>query len=439
MISINLRDAYFSAMGGKINVVPATLSNIPEEQSLELRSSTETYEKGVNVKCLKVLEIDLRDLPGEPIFEFFVDGTESTWVIAQYEMPGLPPLPIIMGYAMAAACNRKADIKIRCECCALVFPHTALANYLTNYLKKQSLPDPRNMLQSLDSSGDFYNKCKQRTLLSIPVPVFFIDSARSFEKTENQRSEPELFPNDLFALGKVRRVALDRIKAVRRSLEVGIVKELRSTKDNEWILVDGPLQRMLFSMYGRLTDKNLTYLDSGDPRAFDFYKRVVGLVKEVRKIPADPSIADVFKYDSTSGKVKVPIYRIRDVYDNFKHLVCAYLLLRPELLEREYIAISPTAGLVRVDIPIPSIVDDYNPNWTGEDFIHEKINEKDVQERLEQIVASILALRYPLPETLSIHEKLTELYIIHQLENKMKALGLDKDRLRSIAHQLGIF
>ena len=400
---------YFNKIG---RFVRTPVVGIPEEESEELEASIDIIKTSSTL--VDVLEIDLKHIEENCInFDFFIDGVERTHVISQITIPNNPPIPVVASHVVSGALGIQKDLRDYIECCLLIFPHQAVMEFLN--LHGISIPLPQ-----LDYSGDFFTKCRQYSLV-YSKPTFFIDSSWKLEK----RGERSINKEDLPALGKIRRIALARVDVVRRSLELGEVSHIRSINPNSWILYDGPLVRPMFLAYGRLAKNNLEYLTTTERRTFNFLKRIIGVVKEVRRIPTE-RIYEAFDYDASRKIIKVPLYRI---YDNdHAHLVHAFMMLRPELFEIEPVAISPTAGLIRVDIPIPAILEEYDPEWFQfSPNIDNKIRRNI--DKVEAIIKGILKLRYPLPETSSIHRILTELYHIHVVESYLKNVLLPSNDL----------
>ena len=89
---------------------------------------------------------------------------------------------------------------------------------------------------------------------------------------------------------------------------------------------------------------------------------------------------------------------------------------------------SVTGGLVRVDIPIPAIVD-YNPEWNTPNFQID-INAGSIHHRLEAILQGIIAERLPLPTISRPHRLLTELYPINEAERLLKSRLRSHEELR---------
>jgi len=366
---------------------------------------------------------------------FYVDGTQRTAPVGQARLRGLPPIPIFATHIIAGAGEpRNGEIMptLIKEMLVLLFPHDAVKEA---YGRPLPLPD-ESEIPRLDASGDFFNKQPGRVRIN-HVPVFFCDTTYTFHQIAGQeRPRKRLTKYDLPAVGRVRQAALNAVAGIRRALEVGVIWELRKRYPKALILNDGPLARMMMRMYARLASEELEGASGPrpDPKiCFQLLRRVIGLVKRVTIVP-ERGLEEAY------APFKVPIFRLRrpmrgeeqesereDGRRPFDGILSAYLILRPELLDSIPLVISPSGGLIRLDIPIATLLDDYNEQWMDMSL--------DIRpggrhhEFLKRILAGVFAERFPLPGTKNVHRMLTELAGTDMIERLLRARLLPKEAI----------
>jgi len=395
-----------------------------EEIAPDLGVTTETRLASL----LGVIDINLLDLEPREMARFFVDGVQRSAIIQELRIVS-PPVPLVASHIVVGAFERGSNGKIRPviirEALLVLFPRIALMQALGSSLRSQlSSPPP---LPVLDSRGDFYVKVCQ-SQLGRNVNMFFVDPSLTFEKSPRV----SIRPSELAAIGKVRRIMLDRVTHVMRTLEVGIVSELRQKYPKDLVLLDGPLVRMMFLIYARLADTRLEYLvDLTDARkSYEFLSKVIGIVKEVRRVPQN-GLKHAFNV--TNVRQHIPIFRFTDpkIERDFRHLLSCFMWLRPELSKHMPLVGSVTGGLVRIDVPIPAVTD-YDPAWIDSSFQVNINPGSSTYTRLEAILRGIIIDRLPLPPTSRVHRLLTELYPISEAERFLKSRLLTHEELRLI-------
>jgi len=291
--------------------------------------------------------------------------------------------------------------------------------------KDQNIPPPSELTQllslpKLDNSGNFYPKVSNPTLLFRDIPYFICDTSLTFQGRQHKEG-----PEGIKAAGVVRRWARDMLREILRSLELGVVWELRQRYPDELILVDGPLAYMMFLMYGRLAANNLSWLYNDPRRTYDFLTGVLGVVKVVEDIPQNLNI------QPNSSQITVSIHKFKTQEKGY-HMVSGYVYLRPELAFSYPITASATSGLIRVDIPLPLIMDQYDPSWLSPDYT--QFN----RSKLRDILIEVLALRTPIPSLKQSHRAFTELLPIYETENYLKSLLLSPGDLRFQVYSINI-
>jgi hypothetical protein len=211
---------------------------------------------------------------------------------------------------------------------------------------------------------------------------------------------------------------MSALSVILRALEVGLVGKIRAQLRDEFIVFDGPLVRDMFLMYGKLADKNLSgIVNLSDPsKTFNFLQKVVGIIKRVVVIPEDAHFQDVFK---NNDYFYIPVYHklvVDEKIGGEPHILSCFVYLRPEIAL--VIPSHPYEGLIRIDIPLPAILDKYEPDWHTKSSLI--LSSQEIN-RLEDIVKSLLSLRKPLPHTGERHKIFSELYPINRIEAYLKS------------------
>jgi hypothetical protein len=377
----------------------------------------EEERKATFGELLATIKIRKDSLDLDPKFRYFVDGVPRLATIGFLDL-GIK-IPVIASNIAVGACEVKNGKVVPCRDftlfgTVLLLPETAVRTRLPNF----RLPLGRG--SRLDHRGDFINKVR------IGVPSNPLGDLLLCDTTFDFQRKQKVDAQALAAPGYVHSRALSALKGILRALEVGLVGRIRSARD-EFVVLDGPLARDMFLMYGRLADSRLRGIDRiADPsKTFDFLRRVVGVVKRVIVVPGDQSFQSVFQNDEFFN---IPVYR-HLVVDPKKggetHLLCCFIYLRPEITR--VMPGYPGEGLIRVDIPIPSIMDRYEPDW----HIKRSLTLSDqAKSRLEDVLRSLLALRKPLPCTTERHKIFSELYPIDRVEAFLKSRLLSYSELR---------
>ncbi|MEM2321561.1 MAG: hypothetical protein QXS79_06775 [Candidatus Bathyarchaeia archaeon] len=393
-----------------LGATPALQVPALEEQEEEPTVSLETKD------TLHVCDVDIDIINREATYpRFFVDGVERIAVTHYVNIPGYPRIPVVGAHIIVGAGEfRDGNIIFHAcrEAFIIIFPYQTI----TSVLKVTGAPVPHIVPQSfmsiLDSTGGFYDKVRQRSL-GHPMPTFFCDSTLDFQ------GKVSISESDLIASGKVVNVARNRVDGIRRALELGLAVEIRNRTD-EYVAVDGPLADKPFLMYGRLASDSIKR-DLGDlRRKFDLLKRLIGLVKSVEIVP-QKGLASVFQRN-----FRVTIHKFKDSDIGWHFLAC-FTILRPELTSLLRGAPQATGGLVRVDVPLPAVMDSYDPSWHDVNYM--TINRRE----LERLLRGVLRLRVPIPHDASSYRFLTEVYPIHEVENYLHARLMSKDMIRAYA------
>ena len=321
------------------------------------------------------------------------------------------------------------------ELLVLLFPHDAVMEKTG-----MNIPLPGD-LAVLDNSGDFCGKLSRPDLATIridDIPLFFCDTTWTFRRDKARR----LSYGMLAAVGKTRAAAMSAVDGIRRALEVGVIWELRKRHRDDLILNDGPLARMMFSMYARLAFRELEGVSEGDPEdCFELLRKVVGLVKDVTIVPvehldkADVRHIPVFRLKRPIKGEGEPEERER-IRAPFEGVLSCFCLLRPELVGLVPRVASKTGGLVRIDVPIAAILDRYDEGWMSWDFGVDLSRGSDMRERLERILAGIVIERLPFPGTGDPHRILVELAATEITERLLKSALLPKEVVRAQMREL---
>ena len=388
---------------------------------------------------LGVIEMDLSELEPRDSPRFFVDGVQRSAIVEELYI-SIPPTPVVASHIAVGAFTHEANkVKpvITRDVLLILLPRSTLMQLPNAPSELSNVPIPM-----FDNTGNFYVKACQSQLRE-GVNVFLVDSSLTFQRNVRVTIQE----SELAAVGKIRQTALNRINAVRRALEFGIVSELRKRYPDDLIVVDGPLARMMFLIYARLADTRLEYLeDLADVRrSYEFLSRIVGIVKVVKQVPQS-GLEHAFDIKDTV--VNVPVFRFTDssqirdeesgrassVEEEFRHLICCFVWLRPELREHIPVTGSITGGLVRIDIPIPAIID-YDPQWASPGFQID-ISDGRIRARIEQILRGILAERLPLPPLSRVHKMFTELYTISEAERLLRSNLLTPEDMRLIIRKI---
>lgn len=391
-----------------------------EEEAPDLRVARGAPEHTMD---LGIEDISSRDLDlAKGKIRFFVDGVQRSVAVFEIPCQNSSPVNLIAAHVAVGATEpvgRKLRPAIVRQAIVIFLPIQAMIDMYRN----QGASPPSELTQllnlpKLDNSGDFYTKVSNP--ISKDIPYFVCDTSYTFQGRQHREGF-----DGIKAAGVVRRWARDMLREILRSLELGLVWELRQKYPDELILVDGPLAYMMFLMYGRLATNSLSWLYTDPRRTYDFLKYILGVVKVVEDIPQNLSV------QPDPNQITVSIHKFTAQEKGY-HMVSGYVYLRPELASSYPITASATSGLVRIDIPLPSIMDQYDPNWLSPDYT--QFN----RSKLREILIEVLALRTPIPSLKQSHRAFTELLPIYETENYLKSLLLSPGDLRFRVYSINV-
>jgi len=416
---------YLNRIGAR--EVPSLL--LPEEHAPDLSTASSSRPADL------VHSLDLSDLAsfgfpsGDRGFRFFIDGVQRTIMlrILDIELPGRTILQVpIHGVHLVAGAMQRCG--------------STLQPYLVRSVRVLLLPF--YALREIDSVrfAEAPGVELDPDVIDFIYPMLisgtsvFSDTAVPLERVRRSR----LSSSDLLRVGELRRRALNRAKVLLRILELGLLEEVRTTTDGD-ILVDG-LVGPMFKYYGSIVSqglKDVSSLDKSENAAsnFDFLSGIVGAVKNVMIIPQE-GLSVVLD----PSRVRIPVFRFSDVLradesasvddEVYKAVFCAFVRLRPEVPGLW----SPIAGLTRLDIPAPAVLD--SGQRARENWVDEVVNREGQLtllsseiDKLQEIVGAYLSLRWPLPGMFG-GRAYTELYAIAETERWLRSQFLHPYELR---------
>lgn len=401
--------------------------------------------------------IEVSDLDRIPRRLIFVDGAMRFRVVGTIDVSGVQ-VPLAFAHIIAGAMRleggellplKKRDLKV------VMFPFDAAGRSMRQ--GGVLPPDVKPIEHKTDAEfkgildeSDF-NKGK----------AIFSDTTYTLGKYRSQGDQYErrvlIDRSDLVASGKVISVAKNRAKEIMRTLELALVLELtKSIGDEHLVIVDGPIAP-LFKYVG-LIDPRLRVIFSGlnDKKnasdAYDILKKMIGVVKKIVKIPnqlADDMQSFSLQHGFDYASAKAYVYLWTSVVESgvegkeddtvYTYVLSAFLRLRKELIYENYPVFSPTAGLVRLDVPLPVIIDDKKAwvDWIvryhsfvdvqegGVDKTKQLLHNDDVRSKLAEIINIVYTMRYPIPSS-SPYRNLVELYPIREVEDWLRSQLLSK-------------
>lgn len=407
--------------------VPSLL--LPEEHAPDL-STASSSRPGDLVYSLDLPDSASFGLPsGDRDFRFFIDGVQRTIMlrVLDIELPGGTTLQVpIHGIHLVAGAMQR--------CGSILQPYLVrsvrvllLPFYALREIDSVRFAEPPGIELDPDIIDFIYPEL-------ISGRNVFSDTAVPLERGRRSR----LSSSDLLRVGELRTRALNRAKVLLRILELGLLEEVR-TASNENILVDGPIGPM-FKYYGSIVSQGLKDVSSLDRPAaagvsFDFLSHIVGAVKNVIIIPQE-GLSVVLD----PNRVRIPVFRFSDVLradesesvddEVYKAVFCAFVRLRPEVPGLW----SPIAGLTRLDIPAPVVLD--GDQRARENWVDEVVNQEGQLtllsseiDKLQEIVGAYLSLRWPLPGVFG-GRAYTELYAIAETERWLRSQLLHPYELR---------
>lgn len=234
---------------------------------------------------------------------------------------------------------------------------------------------------------------------------------------------------DIGCFGELRRRAVDRAKVLLRILELGLLEELRAHSEAD-VLVDGPIAPM-FKYYSSIVSSHMARMrdlgsDEGARESFRFLSRVTGAVKNVVIIPR-AGLAEL----THGSNLRIPVFRFSDVIqdteedaaddDVYGAVLCCFVQLRPELPGLW----SPLAGVTRLDVPLPAVLDTTSrevAGWLREALaggIAGRLDESAIG-RLRELLHGYVHLAWPLPAASGVRNY-TELYPIAETERWLRS------------------
>lgn len=393
--------------------------------------------------------IDMSSLTDLPKGLIFIDGVVRHRVIGTFGNEAVR-IPVVFAHMIAGAMkleSKEPRPLIKKELKVALFPFKASREFTgISFLP----PYISTLEEELDRGSVRF----ETLLAESDISTIFSDTSVTLGESFNQQRRDLITGNDLIASGKVYVVALNRIKEILRALELALTIYIsKTTKDDDLIIVDGPIAPLLkyVGLVNPSLRKILRLKDTQSAlEAYNLLNKVVGAVKKVVKVPST-----LTKDISEKGVLNPAfIYMWRRLIedqdvskdDNYisTYVLSAIFRLRPELVFREnYPAFSPLSGLVRVDVPLPAIMErdewlswiTQNYEWVGDqglDRVRQLIvNNVKSRTRLKEILNIIYTLRYPLPSA-SGYRNLVELYPIKDVEDWLKAYLLTKYEFSAI-------
>ena len=388
---------------------------------------------------------NLSDLPRTPIF---VDGVLRYRVVGTKDL-GDVQVPVVVAHVAAGAMKledrRLVPYKMR-DLQILVFPFGAAAKYVGHSIL------PRGA-QPIESGG-----VRFRDLVAGPEryggSAVVSDTTVTLGEYEGQSGwgrKTLIGEGELAAASKVISAARNRAKDIMQALELALALDAaQSAGDDHVVVIDGSVGFLV--AYAGLVDPALaSVVRRLDDRrnaavAHDMMKRIVGVVKRMVRIPS--GLTSVLASPRRGSAVSAYVYLWTKVVNDQaegsedRHIttfmLSAIFRLRGELVTENYPVFSPTAGLVRVDVPLPAIMDRgewvewvskyYSRDELGAGGVEEvkKLLEDDAKRRkLAELLDTIYTLRYPVPSA-NPYRKLVELYPIYEVERWLKSNLMSK-------------
>ncbi|AAY79879.1 hypothetical protein [Sulfolobus acidocaldarius] len=387
----------------------------------------------------------------------FIDGTSRYRVIGSFKANNVL-VPIVFGNIIAGAMRLDAGNKtlrpLKVKILKVVlFPKKTIEDY-----QSAIIPLPPNIPIIEDNSSTKFMNFSNNL-----VDTFIRISDISYTLGENESGQHRqlIYREDLISSGKIRQVARNRVKELMRVLELSLLYELRQLYKDSLILMDGPIGPLI--KYAGLVDiylREVVRLRDNDSnnieKAYDLLHNVIGVVKKVVKVPV--SLIDAI----SSGNLP-KIYRWNKVIDDgidaegkedsylTSYILSAFLKLREELQNENFPAFSNLSGLIRVDIPLASIIDksewisffsytqikdsDDKGNIILTDYGRQKIYDLVVKggKKLEELLNIVYSFKYPIPSS-SPYRNLVELYPIKEVEDWMKSHLMSKYEMASYVY-----
>ncbi|BBL48359.1 hypothetical protein [Metallosphaera sedula] len=371
----------------------------------------------------------------------FVDGVMRYRVVGTIDVQNIQ-VPLVLAHTIAGAMkleNKELYPLKKKELLVVIFPFD-----VTSKLIGQSIL-PSGVLTIESGRVKFGN-----FLTNSDREIIFSDTTITLGEYKDQSGQltgrPLINGYDLIASSKIISTAKNRIKEILRTLELTLIIDIaRNITDSDLIIVDGPIAPLF--KYAGLVDPSLRGIVRGlndRKNATDAYyilKGIIGAVKKVIKIPS--SLTTSFIGLNNSAYIYLWTKLIEDQIEGREenyistHILSSFFRLRAELISENYPVFSPTSGLIRIDVPLPAIMDkDEWLNWIPAN--HEEVNDQGkvkIKQLLQNNVNSrstltelskiVYSLRYPLPSS-SPYRNLVELYPIKEVEDWLKSCLLSK-------------
>jgi len=416
---------YLNRIGAR--EVPSLL--LPEEHAPDLSTASSSRPADL-IHSLDLSDVASFEVPsGDGGFRFFIDGVQRTIMlrILDIESPRGTTLQVpIHGVDLVAGAMQRCGPTLQPYLVrsvrVLLLPFYALRE-----IDSVRFAEPPGVELDPDVIDFIYPEL-------ISERSVFSDTAVPLERGRRSR----LSGSDLLRVGELRRRAVNRAKVLLRITELGVLEEVR-TASNEDVLVDGPIGPM-FKYYGTIVSSGLagvSRLDKPGAAAvsFDFLSHIAGAVKNVMIIPQE-GVGVVLD----PSRVRIPVFRFSDVLradesasvddEVYKAVFCAFVRLRPEVPGLW----SPIAGLTRLDIPAPAVLD--SGQRARENWVDEVVNQEgqlsllpSERDKLQKRVQAYFSLRWPLPGMFG-GRAYTELYAIAETERWLRGQLLHPYELR---------
>ena len=439
---LDLRNRLRQVLGGALSnphVRRATFTPAFEERAEDIRIGNTV------VRDLELIYRISDVIPQVIDRAYFIDGTLRTVHLMDIECRGIQ-VPIFLSQIIVGATIRENN-ELRpyriLNKFIILAPSRALstANCYGIYL-------PSNI--TLDQTGNFYEKIMNNDIL-------FTDISLRFQlRTQSINNVPlSINPEELTGTGKLRSKARNRAKVIMRIMELLLAYEISRQDRRSFIIMDGPIGLLL--PYSRLTGViNLEvdefpsdrYTPQAQRNLYELLSRVIGVVKNVEIIPPDlfPQQGVPFYSFPQVGGLVDPEKEEVDRDDLRSYILAGYVQLRPDLLREVPSIWSSASALIRVDVPLPAILESsLSSNWLT--FFKQRVDQTGLpltqaisnhinsstysQQRLSEIVSYIMGEAYPVPST-SPHRMLVELYPIAETEYWIRSKLLSAEELASL-------
>jgi len=299
---------------------------------------------------------------------------------------------------------------------------------------------------TLDHTGNFYEKILKNDVLFSDISL----------KLQSSSGLPSLSiePEELVGTGKLRSRARDRARVIMRIMELLLAYGISRQDKEAFIIMDGPIGLLL--PYSRLTGvidlhvefPSNKYTQQAQRNLYEFLNKVIGIVKNVMYIPTDliqQEGISFYSFPQVSGLAD-PEKEDIDIDDLRSYIIAGYMRLRPKLLREIPSIWSSASALIRIDIPLPAILDpSLSDNWLS--FFKQQADQTNLPltqiisnyinsthysiQRLTEIVSYIAGEAYPIPSA-SPHRMLVELYPIAETEHWLKSKLLAPEELSSL-------